>query len=100
MAFILLPGLVLIAFVAMIAIALFGVLLKVAVRLLLLPLLLVKWIVMGVVLLILAPVLLIVGLFVFVATGLALAVPLLPVLAVAALLWFLFVKANRRPAVV
>lgn len=92
--------LVMFAVAAMIGIALFGILLKVAVRLLLLPLLLVKWIVMGIVMLIVGPILLVVGVFVFLATGLALAIPLLPVLAVGALLWFLFVRANRRPAVV
>lgn len=83
-----------------IGLALFGILLKVAVRLLLLPLLLVKWIVMGVVMLIVGPILLVVGLIVFAATGLALAIPLLPVLALGALLWLLFAKANRRPAAI
>lgn len=98
-------GLILLPFVMLAAlffvgIVLFGILLKVAVRLLLLPLLLVKWIVMGIVLLIVGPILLVVGVFVFLATGVALAVPLLPLLAVAAILWLVFAKANRRPAVI
>jgi hypothetical protein len=99
MGLILLPF-VLLAAVAFVFLALFGILFKLAVRLLLLPLLLVKWIVMGVVLLIVGPILLVVGVFVFVATGVALAVPLLPLLALAAILWLVFAKANRRPAVI
>ena len=100
MAFILLPFIFLFAIAAMIGLALFGILLKVAVRLLLLPLLLVKWIVLGIVLLIVGPILLVVGTLVFVTAGVTLAVPLLPVLAVGALLWFLFVRPNRRPVVI
>jgi len=92
--------LVMLAAAMFVGLALFGILLKVAVRLLLLPLLLVKWIVMGVVMLIVGPILLVIGVVVFLATGLALAVPLLPLLAVAAILWLVFAKANRRPAVI
>lgn len=92
--------LLMLAAAVFVAFALFGILLKVAVRLLLLPLLLVKWLVMGVVMLIVGPILLVVGVFVFLATGLALAVPLLPLLAIGALLWLVFAKANRRTAVV
>ena len=84
---------------AMVGLALFGLLLRILVRLLLLPLLLVKWIVMGIVLLVLAPVLAIVGALVFVSAGLVLFVPLLPVLAVGAILWFLL-RATRRPALI
>ena len=98
-------GLIILPFVmigaaVMIGIALFGVLLRVAVRLLLLPLLIVKWIVLGIVMLIVAPILLIVGAVVFLSAGLAVAVPLLPILAVGAILWFLFVKGSRRQAVI
>ena len=100
MAFILLPFVLLFAFAAIIGVALFGILLKVAVRLVLLPLLLVKWLVMGIVMLVVAPILLVVGVILFLAVGVTLAVPLLPLLAVAALLWLLFVKSNRRPVVV
>lgn len=81
-------------------VVLFGILLRVAVRLLLLPLLLVKWIVMGAVMLVVGPILLIVGVFVFLATGLVLAVPFLPFLAVGAILWMLFARAHRRPVVI
>jgi hypothetical protein len=94
-----LPLLVLAAAV-FVGLALFGILLKVAIRLLLLPLLLVKWIVMGVVMLVVGPILLVVGLFVFLVTGVALAVPFLPLLALAAILWLVFAKSNRRPAVI
>jgi hypothetical protein len=83
-----------------VGLALFGLLLRVAVRLVLLPLLLVKWLVMGIVMLIVGPILLVVGAFVLVATGVALAVPFLPLLAVAAILWLVFAKAHRRPAVI
>ena len=83
-----------------VGLALFGVLLKVALRVLLLPLLLVKWIVMGLVMLIVGPILLVVGVFLFFVTGVALAVPFLPLLAVAAILWLVFAKLNRRPAVI
>lgn len=86
--------------VLFVGLALFGVLLKFALRVLLLPLLLVKWIVMGVVMLIVGPILLVVGGFLFLATGMALAVPLLPLLALGAILWLVFAKANRRPVAI
>jgi len=92
--------LVVLAAAVFVGLALFGILLKLAVRVLLLPLLLVKWLVMEIVMLIVGPILLVVGVFVFLATGLALAVPLLPLLAVAAILWLVFARANRRPAVI
>jgi hypothetical protein len=86
--------------VVFVGLALFGLLLRVALRVLLLPLLLVKWIVMGIVMLIIGPILLVVGVGLFLVTGVALAVPFLPLLAIAAILWLVFAKANRRPAVV
>ena len=100
MGLILVFPLLMLAAAVFVGLALFGVLLRVAFRLVLLPLLLVKWIVMGIVMLIVGPILLVVGAFVLAATGLALAVPLLPLLAVAAILWLVFAKANRRPAVI
>ncbi len=100
MGLILFLPLVMLAAAVFVGIALFGIIFKLAFRLLLLPLLLVKWIVMGAVMLIVGPILLVVGVFVFVATGVALAVPLLPLLAVAAILWIVFARANRRPAVI
>jgi len=90
---------VMLAAVLFVGLALFGILLKLALRLLLLPLLLVKWILMGVALLIVGPILLVVGLFVFLATGAALAIPLLPLLALATILWLVF-RSTRRAAVV
>lgn len=84
----------------MVGLALFGILLRVAVRLLLLPVLLVKWIVLGALMLIVGPILLIVGVVLFLSVGLVFAVPLLPILAVCAILWLFFAKASRRPAVI
>jgi hypothetical protein len=90
-------GIALVSICATVAIA--GLLLRVAVRLILLPLFLLKWLVMGVVMLVVGPVLFLVGLVAFVVVGLALAIPVLPILAVGALIWLL-VRANRRPALV
>jgi hypothetical protein len=100
MGLILVFPLLMLAGAVFVGLALFGLLLRVALRVLLLPLLLVKWIVMGIVMLIVGPILLVVGVFLFVVTGVALAVPFLPLLAVAAILWFVFAKANRRPAII
>src|SRR5436189_4220753 len=75
-----------------------AILFKILVRLILLPLLLVKWIVMAVVMLVVGPVLFVAGLVVFLVMGLAVAIPLLPFAAAAALVWLL-VRATRRPAV-
>jgi len=55
--------------------------------------------VLGVVLLVVAPILALVGAAVFLSAGLVLFVPLLPVLAVIAILWLLL-KATRRPALI
>jgi hypothetical protein len=98
MGLILLP-LLMFGIAAVVGLALFGILLRIAVRLLLLPLLLLKWIVLGVVLLVVAPILALVGAAVFLSAGLVLFVPLLPVLAVIAILWLLL-KATRRPALI
>ena len=100
MALILLPGLIALAVVAMIGVVFFGVLVKVAVRLILLPLLLIKWIVMGIVMLVVGPILFAIAVLVFLTAGVAVAVPLLPLLAVGAIVWLLFVRPNRRPAVI
>ena len=98
MGLILLP-LLMFGIAAVVGLALFGILLRIAVRLLLLPLLLLKWIVLGVVLLVVAPILALDGAAVFLSAGLVLFVPLLPVLAVIAILWLLL-KATRRPALI
>jgi hypothetical protein len=75
-----------------------AILFKILIRVILLPLLLVKWIVMGVVMLVVGPILFVVGLVAFVVTAVAVAIPLLPFAAAAALVWLL-VRATRRPAV-
>src|SRR3954464_3776987 len=74
-----------------------GLLVKTIVRLVLLPLLLIKWVIMGIVLLVVGPVVFLVGLLAFTAFALVLSVPLLPLVAVGALVWLL-VRSNR-PAV-
>ena len=83
MAFLLLAGFAFTAVVVVLTFALVAVVFKIAIRLILLPLLLLKWIVIGVMLAV---------------VGLVLMLPLLPILAVGAIVWML-VKANRRPAV-
>lgn len=71
---------------------------KLVVRLILLPLLLIKFIVGAILSVIVAPVLFVVGMIVAIALAAVLFVPLLPFLFVAGLVWLL-VRANRRPAV-
>jgi len=71
---------------------------KIAIRLILLPLLLVKWILGAIAMLIVGPILFIVGLVLAIAVGVVLFVPLLPLLIVGGLLWLL-VRPGRRPAV-
>jgi hypothetical protein len=97
------PAVLLFAGLALAAIVfsftLLAVLLKVAIRLILFPLFLLKWIVTGLVMVVVGPILAIVGIVLALAFGLVLAVPLLPLVALAAIVWLL-VKASRRPAVV
>jgi hypothetical protein len=77
-----------VAAVAMLTVfALVSVVLKLALRIILFPLFLLKFVVMGIVMLIVGPVLLLV-----------VVAPLLPFAALAAVVW-LIVKATRRPAV-
>ena len=83
----------------MLALVTVGLIAKAIFRLVLLPLLLVKWLVMGLVMLVVGPVLFVVGVVVFVALSLVLAVPLLPLLAIAAIV-LLILKSTRRPAIV
>ncbi len=99
MALIVLPGLIMMAMVAFLAFAVFGILFRVLIRLVLLPLFLVKWLLTGVVMLIVGPILLVVGAVLFLVAGLAFAVPLLPLFAIAAIVWLL-VRSTRRPAIV
>lgn len=71
---------------------------KIAVRLILLPLLLIKWLIGGVMLLIVGPILVLAGLIAFGVLGAVFAIPLLPFLLVAGLVW-LIVRSNRRAAI-
>jgi hypothetical protein len=96
MAFLVLGGLALAAIAMFLVIAVAGAVMHVAVRLVLLPLLLLKFAVAGIVMLVVGPLVLVIGIVAFVATALALAVPLLPLLVLAAIAW-LIVRANRRP---
>ena len=70
---------------------------KIAIRLILLPLLLIKWLIGGVVLLIVGPILALVGLLLLVVLGAIFFVPLLPFLLLAGLVWLLV--RSTRPAV-
>jgi hypothetical protein len=98
-ALIVLPGLIMLAVLAFVALAIFGILFRLAVRIILLPLLLLKWIVAGVVMLIVGPILFVVAAALMLAAGVAFAVPLLPLFAIAAVIW-LIVRSSRRPAIV
>lgn len=69
-----------------------------AVRLILLPLLLIKWIAGAIAMLVVGPVLFVVGLMLAIVIGAALFVPLLPFLIVGGLVWLLL-KPARPPAV-
>lgn len=75
-----------------------GLVIKLAVRLILLPLFLLKWLIGGVVLLVLGPVLILAGLLVLAALAAAFALPFLPLFLVVALVWLL-VRATRRPLI-
>lgn len=81
------------AFAAFMALAL---VIKIAIRLVLLPLLLIKWLIGGVMVVIIGPILIVAGLIAFAALGAVLAIPLLPLLLVIGLVW-LIVRSNRRP---
>ena len=86
------------AFAAIAVVATFtaiAIFFKLALKLILLPLLLVKWIVMGVVMLVVGPILFLAG----VVAVFAMMVPLLPFLVLGGIVWLL-VRGTRRPAVV
>jgi hypothetical protein len=80
--------------------AMVGLVLKLAFRLIFFPLFLLKWIVMGLVMLVVGLVLALVALVLTFVFGVLLSIPLLPFLAVAAILWVFLVRANRGAAVV
>jgi len=76
-----------------------AVLLKLAIRIIFFPLFLLKWIVTGLVMIVVGPILALVALVLAVVFAFVLAVPLLPLVALAGIVWLL-VRASRRPAVV
>ncbi len=94
-AVVVLAGLAFTAVAVLLTFAAVAIFFKIVLRLILLPLLLIKFLVMGVVMLVVGPILFVVGL----AAAFALMVPLLPFLALGAIVWFL-VRGTRRPAVV
>jgi hypothetical protein len=98
MAVLVLGGLALVAIAIVSIFALLGAVLHFALRLILLPLLLLKWLVVSVVMLVAAPVVFVVSLIAFVVVAVILAVPLMPLLMLGGLAW-LIVRANRRPVV-
>src|SRR3954468_14345307 len=69
---------------------------KLLVRLVLLPLFLLKWLISGIVFLIVGPVLAVVGIIILAAIAFALAVPLLPFIVLGVAVWLLM--RNSRPA--
>ena len=93
-AVVVLAGLAFTAVAVLIVLAALAVLFKIVFRLVLLPLLLLKWILMGVVMLVVGPVLFVVGL----VAAFAMLIPLLPFVALGAIVWLL-VRGSRRPAV-
>ena len=60
-------------------------------------LLLIKWLMMGVVMLIVGPILFVAGLIASVLLAVAFVIPLLPFIALGVVIW-LIVRANRQPA--
>ena len=76
----------------------FALLVKVAIRILLFPLFLFKWIVTGLVMIVVGPILALVGVLLAMVFLVVLAVPLLPFVALAAIVWLL-VKSTRPAAV-
>jgi hypothetical protein len=91
-------GLAFIGIALFASIALVGAIIFAALRIILLPLLLLKWIVVGTVMLVVGPILFLVGLVAFIAAAIVLALPLLPFLMLGAIVWVI-VRSNRRPAV-
>jgi hypothetical protein len=75
-----------------------GIALKLVLRLILLPLLLLKWLIGGLVLLVVGPIFAIVGLFALFVLGAVLALPLLPFVLLGLLIWVL--ARSSRPAIV
>jgi hypothetical protein len=97
-ALVVLAGLAFTAALAFVALAVVGLVIRTAVRVVLFPLFLIKWLITGIVMLVIGPILLVVGVIACVAVVLAMALPLLPVLAIGAVIWLL-VKSSRRAVV-
>ena len=91
-----LVGLAFAAAAVFVTFAVFALLLKFAFKLLLLPLLLIKWLVVSLVMLIVGPILFVVGVIAAVAFGLVMALPLLPFAAIAALVWVIVRGENAQ----
>jgi hypothetical protein len=94
-ALVVLAGLAFTAMLVFLALAVVGLVLRTAIRIVLFPLFLIKWLVTGMVMLVVGPILLVVGAIAFVAVALAMALPLLPIVAIGAVIWLL-VKSSRR----
>lgn len=77
-------------------VALVGIVLGGLFRLILLPFFLLKWILTGVVMLIVGPILAIVALVLALVFGVVVAIPLLPLLLLGLLVW-LIVRSTQRP---
>lgn len=97
-AVVVLAGLAFMAVAVFVTFAAVAIVFKILLRLVLLPLLLIKWIVMGAVMLIVGPILFVAGLAAFLAIGAALLVPLLPFLVLGGIVWLL-VRPGRPAAV-
>jgi hypothetical protein len=93
-----LAGLALMAVAVFVTFAAVAMVFKILLKLVLLPLLLVKWIVTGAVMLIVGPIVFLVGLAALLAVGVAVLVPLLPFLMLAGIVWLL-VRSSRPAAV-
>jgi hypothetical protein len=87
-------GLMFVGIAVFVVFTLVALVFKVAIRLILLPLLLLKWLVGGLVLMIVGPIVAIVGLVLLVLAGTLVFVPLLPFLLLAGLVW-LILRVSR-----
>ncbi len=94
-AFVVLAGLAFAAVALLLTFVAIGIFFKLALKLILLPLLLVKWIVMGVVMIVVGPILFLAG----IVAVFAMMVPLLPFVVLGGIVWLL-VRATRRPVAV
>jgi hypothetical protein len=94
-----LAGLAFAAIAVIVTFTVVAIFFKIALKLILLPLLLLKWIVMGVVMMVLGPILILAGIVAAIAMLVGVLIPLLPFLVLGGIVWLL-VRSNRRPAVV